>query len=305
MYLSAAAALAAPPGPGPVRLPLRVRGITARRFGPGRRFTRAGQVPWLEHYFADLSEIYGVGLRPGFLDSTTRNSYAEMAAGTVLALGPFDGPVDLLATAHAVEDSDMERSPTGYVCELLPGDPLPVGVSDQGSAAPFTALRLSSAYVRPGGLGRAVLIALDQSSRPYPAPVPPEREVTADCAVGLWLEADEEADTRLAQWTDVPPESVAELLAGALAPDPAPDVLLAGAGVEPARDLPGRPEGPGRLVTTGRGLPCTGVWENLAGLEPAPGGEPLRVTLVEYEPALGLLCLCSVTLYPRAEEAGR
>ncbi|NGO83078.1 hypothetical protein [Streptomyces sp. 196(2019)] len=301
MYLSAAATLAAPPGPGPVRLPLRVRAITARRFGPGRRFVR-GPVPWLEQYFADLAGIHGVGLRPGFLETATRNSYAEMAAETALALGPLDGPVGLLATAHAVEDSDMERSPTGHVCELLPGDPLPLGVSDQGSAAPFTALRLTSAYVRPGGLDRGVLIALDQSSRPYTAPVPPEREVTADCAVGLWLTADEDADTRLAQWTGVRPEAVAGLLAGALAAEPAPGVLLAGAGLDPGRDLPGRTEGAGRLITTGRGLPCTGVWENLARLQPAPGEGPLRVTVVAYERALGHLSLCSLTLYPREEE---
>ncbi|MEV6121580.1 hypothetical protein AB0M23_13800 [Streptomyces sp. NPDC052077] len=305
MYLSAAATLAAAPGPGPVRLPLRVRGITARRFGPGRRFVRGGPVPWLEHYFADLSEIHGVGLRPGFLDGTTRNSYAEMAAETAGALGPFGGPVDLLATAHAVEDSDMERSPTGYVCELLPGDPLPVGVSDQGSAAPFTALRLTGEYVRPGGLARGVLIALDQSSRPYTAPVPPERAATADCAVGLLLTADEDADTRLAQWTGVRPGAVAGLLAEALAAEPAPGVLLAGAGVDPGRDLPGAAGGAGRLVTTARGLPCTGVWEELARLVPAPGGAPERVTLVEYERALGHLCLCSVTLRPREEETGR
>ncbi|MEQ4607279.1 hypothetical protein ABMX48_10210 [Streptomyces cavourensis] len=60
-----------------------MRGITARHFGPGRRFV-PGPVPWLEQYFADLSGIYGVGLRPGFLDTTTRNSYAEMAAEAAL-----------------------------------------------------------------------------------------------------------------------------------------------------------------------------------------------------------------------------
>ncbi len=300
MYLSAAATPAAPPGPGPVRLPLRVRGITARRFGPGRRFVR-GPVPWLEQYFADLAGIYDVGLRPGFLETTTRNSYAGMAAETALALGPFDGPVDLLATAHAVEDSDMERSPTGHVCELLPGDPLPLGVSDQGSAAPFTALRLTSAYVRPGGLGRAVLIALDQSSRPYAAPVPPEREVTADCAVGLWLTADEDADTRLAQWTGVRPEAVAGLLSAALAPEPAPGCCSPVRVWTRAGTCPATPRAP----EAGHHRPGTALHRGVGEPGPTPtrpGDGPLRVTVVEYERALGHLCLCSLTLYPREEE---
>ncbi|MGC5344668.1 hypothetical protein ACPXCE_21305 [Streptomyces sp. DT24] len=305
MYLSAAATLAEAPGPGPVRLPLRVRRIEARRFGPGRPFVRQGPVPWLEHYFADLSEIYGVGLRPGFLERTTRNSYAEMAGDVAASLGPFGGPVDLLATAHAVEDSDMECSPTGYVCELLPGDPLPIGVSDQGAAGPFTALRLTGEYARSGGLTHAVLVALDQAGRPYLSPVPPEQSVTGDCAVGLWLTADESADTRLVQWADVRPEAVAGLLAGALAGEPPPGVLLTGAGVDPDRDLAGLTGRPARLVTTGRGLPCTGVWEQLARLVPVLGAGPVRVTLVEYERTLGYLCLCSVTLHPRQEEADR
>ncbi|MGW4892744.1 hypothetical protein ACWEQL_10835 [Kitasatospora sp. NPDC004240] len=212
MYLSAAATPAEAQGPGPVRLPLRVRRIAARRFGPGRPFVQRGPIPWLEHYLADMSELYGVGVRPGFLEHTTRNSFAEMAGEVAPSLGPFGGPVDVVAAAFATADSDMERSPTSYVCELLPGDPLPLGVTDQGAVGPFTALRLAGEYVRASGFETAVLVTLDQSSQPYELPVAPGQEVTADCAVGLGLAADEQADTRLVQWSDVAPERVAGLL---------------------------------------------------------------------------------------------
>jgi hypothetical protein len=211
-------------------------------------------------------------------------------------LPALDTQVDLVVLAYAVPDADPRLSTAHLLNRRCPGDPLAFAVSDQGVAAPFSALATARAYLRTGGFQRALVLILDQGALPYPAVQPvalPER----DSVVALWLErSDAMPLVLLDQRMAVAPERVGAVLAGmtgSLPPDP---VVVLGPGLAGQVGqawLAGVPAARVRVASTAR--LCTSVWWELAdvwadGRGDGPGG----VLVAEYDPALGGVCLLAL-----------
>ncbi|WP_131097150.1 hypothetical protein [Streptomonospora litoralis] len=245
----------------------------------------------------DIAAFAGVALRPDFDPYTALcNSYASMSRAMLDALGPL-GHVDGILVAHSTPELGS-TSPAFALSTALPSARLAFAVSDQGTASPYTALRIAGDLVRGAGLRRVLLVVLEASTLPYDTRPPEETVPVRDSAAAVVLEAGEpgadgpETATTLAQRAGLDPRA----LPGALAREldgildgREPEAIVCGAGLDPEL-IPGHYSG---VHTAAPGRPNTGTWAALAEPEPAAAtGRPL--VLVDFEPLLG--CLSAVAL---------
>lgn len=279
MYQTVAPALSAVRA-GPVReLPLRLETALTLRFGAGQSLADEG----LDRYFGDLVTAYGRDREWAALGGARATSYTSMAAGVLAALAPRVGRLDHIVLAHATPDIDCWTSVGCYLAERAPGGPLVFCVSDQGVAAPFTALRMAGELARDTpAAGRSMVLVLDQRTVPWPVERPelvPER----DTAVALILRpAPPGRGMRLGQHTDVAPEAVPGHLTETLTSTPA--ALIAGPRVPLTAALRARTR------PAPAGGVCTSVWADL----PGSGG----LVVAEYDPELRYLCTATLEAAP-------
>jgi 4-hydroxymandelate oxidase len=234
----------------------------------------------LREFVTDLVAPHGLTpdlspYRPGVPDS-----HAELSTRAMDTVGAAGAPVDLVIIGYTVPDADPRRSPAHLVAQRLPGDPLVFAISDQGTAATFTALSVIQAYRRDAGFQRALLLLLDRGALPYRS-VPTAASPPAAAAVAIRFD-DSGPDrlTGLRQYPDVVPDQVAPLLAGELGAGP---TILAGAVTARYLDLPrGQPI---RVAPAGR--LCTAAWWELIGGSIGESG----ALLVDYDPDLRYLSL--------------
>lgn len=211
------------------------------------------------------------GAPPRGVDGPGR-SFAGMAAALLDRL-PGGGAADLVVLAHVTPDLDPRDSVAGALA--APGR-LVFAVSDQGRLAPFTALRIASAFP---DRTRAVVIAMDQARVPYPDPDLSALDDRADHAVALRPDA---GFGPVRQWSDVGGDRLDDLLAGALAAE-RPDLVIVGPALPP-------PEGRCWRRAPGDRL-GTAVFDALAAELDRSDPGPRRITVVEYEPACAGLAL--------------
>ncbi|MBP2702769.1 hypothetical protein JOL79_03000 [Microbispora sp. RL4-1S] len=271
---------------------MRLHRIESRTFGEGVPFLPESASPLLRSYVDDLTALYGMTAKAGFLRTARRHSYADIAGGMLRELEPLPGPVGLLAVATAVPDSDLLQSPTSFLADAVPGNPLPLGVVDQGVVAPFTALRLIQRFAADGSYGTALLMIMDQRTLPYEPEMPSQARPEADAAVALVL-SDEGAAGGLAvrHRVGVSPDEAAAVLAEELAAGRAGDdvTVVAGRGV-----LGLLPAGLAEVREAAPGLPCTGVWAALADGMPRWRSAGRRVVVCDYDRTLRYLSTCVI-----------
>ncbi|MBR7835540.1 hypothetical protein KDL01_19850 [Actinospica durhamensis] len=234
-------------------------------------------------YHRDLLRPHGLetGLDTAAL-KTPGPSYGEMGRTLLEAAVSPDEPVDLLVLAYAVPDLEPGRATATYLSHLCPGRPMAFAISDQGTAAAFTGLKLIGEYARSGDTRRAVLLILEQPTLPYDPGVPVTLPAAA-AGVALVLEAPEShvrADADADMDTDV---DAAELT-----------LRLTSVSVEPGVAEPEPPRASdGTSVLLGAGFtpdetrPYTGVWWQLLGLLSTRDD----VLLADFEPVSQSVCL--------------
>lgn len=279
MYLAGALAQA-PMGVG--RRPFRISMAASRVAGAGRAYD-----PGLISYFADLAALYGLKHRADYFLRVRRNTFTELVDG---ALGRFDGklgPVDIAVLAHSTPDAEPGW-PACYLAEALPGDPLVMAVSDQGTVAPFSALRIIADYMAFDGMERALLVIADQTTL-MSDEQPPSRAAmpTQDAVVALLLERqDQGGELSTSQFSDIGVDEAVTTVAE-LARSTGPAVLTVGP------DLAGVAELCPAVRVAEPGRPCTGTWDGLG----ASGGLAL---VADYDRALRYLGLCLVEVGGRS-----
>jgi hypothetical protein len=223
--------------------------------------------PTLPGYLADMGRPFGVRLRAE--PFTSGHSHGEMAEPLIEALD--DGrPIDVLVLAERMHDVRPGRATATYLGSRVPGAPLAFAVCDQGSAAPFTALRLLDAYARSGACARALLLVVEQATLHY-EPVTPVRLPDRHTAVALLLEAGPTTTITVRQHVGES-ELDAEL-----------DDLCSGH--------------PDPVVLRGNaGLPLTGLWWELAAGLGNWVAQGKRVVLADHDPTVGLLSVAAIDL---------
>ena len=252
-------------------------------------------------YDRDLLAQFGLTLDQQRMSEGRNISYGELAE---LALGPPGArPVgaDLVILAYALPDLRPDTAIAAHVSYALGGTARCLAISEQGLAAPFTALRIADAYARSGRCREVVLLVLEQTTLPHADPIlslAGAAHPLRDSAAALILSEPgaDHAVLRLRQIGIVQPEG-----------DPAG--WLSGA-VDRARpDRPGRTGRPGLLVAgpwldgdrlgdwrarTGldlhqvpAGSYCTSVWLELGRYLPVWTREHELVVLADRDPRSG------------------
>ncbi|MFC9434469.1 hypothetical protein [Nocardia sp. NPDC057030] len=273
--------------------PLRLAGIEHQVFGDGRPYT-----PVLLSYFADLADQFRQPYYEEYFARATPNSFTEMAAEMLPAATASAEPFDLVVVAHTTPDARPGR-PACFLSHALTGKALAFAVSEQGTAAPFTAIRLAGDYARAGGYGRALVLIVEQSflwngaKTELPAGT---RMPGRDSAVAVVLATDGAlGPVTVRHFADVAAVEVDEVVTAALrdlAASDLPTTMIAGAGVEGELgvDYP--------IQRAAGDLPCTGVWSGFAGGLAQWTSTGQRVVLVDYDPTLRYVSLCTMDVPP-------
>jgi hypothetical protein len=279
----------------------------------------------LSVYLTDLLSPYGLALEPGALEGHG-HSYGEMAEALIKQAVPAGKEeIDLLILVYAIPDIAPGRATTTYLSHVCPGTPMAFAISDQGTAAAFTGLRLIREYARADGLRRALLIVVEQAALPYDPGVPvaiPTGHTGVALVFGELgdlgnfgdldnLSGDQSGDpgqsrsnraAHLGPVTTHPAASAGALLAdsgaafagevGALCAGPSGVTAILGAALaDQATALTGVDEV--RIAPAGQ--PYTGVWWELVGELTGPDAQQARrLVLADYDPGLHYLSLAAI-----------
>ncbi|MEV0911046.1 hypothetical protein [Streptomyces hokutonensis] len=271
---------------------LRVIGAEHRTFGAGStRIDDAGE----RRYLRDQARLGGLVYRPETVENGAGNTFEDMAHEVLDAFAAGPGPVDLLVLSYATPDVRPIALTAALLTPRIQGDPVILGVTDQGRTAPFTMLSLMRSYVRRHGFRRALGMAFDQSFLPYDIPRSGPHHVAGDRAVALLLESAPpagspgECEVRQASGVDPheAPRLLAELAADLMPPRGA--CLLLGPGVGDGWRLPGKPATVRRVP---EGFPCTALLGGLVEQLRAAGPGP--ILLADYDEETGDLSVCRV-----------
>ncbi|MFL6117752.1 MAG: alpha-hydroxy acid oxidase [Catenulispora sp.] len=265
----------------------------------------------LDTYLTDLLQQYDLELAPGAL-APLGQSYGEMAEALIELAVPGGEGVDLLVMAYSIPDITPGRATTTYLSHVCPGGPLAFAVSDQGTAAGFTALRLIREYARTAGLRRALLVVVEQAWLAYdpgvPAVVPAGHTGVAllfgdgvgadssseasDTLAGLGSvrirAGDRVARTGIEEFGDTAGAENQSVILGAVLQSEA-DALSAGTDIA--------------FASAGR--PTTGVWWELVAALEAPAAGSRRVVLADADLELGFLCSATIDIHGRRPEGLR
>jgi hypothetical protein len=174
------------------------------------------------------------------------------------------------------------RATATYLSHLCPGTPLSFAICDQGSAAPFTALRV----IRDSRPRRALLIVVEQATLPYACAATPP--VAHRGVAMLFGDGTGSRVTDLRQHPDVAPTAVAELASL--------QVKELSAGHRRVRLIPGdalATAWPGHPSDSPvpAGQPMTGPWWHIAEALTGPAD---LVLVADYDHELRYLCLAGI-----------
>ena len=230
-----------------------------------------------------MESLYGPFADVAWLAEGTAVSYHDMARVIARRMADELADVDLLITVAASPDCRQFSLPGCVLASLAPGEPLMFGLSEQGIAGPFTALRIAADLIAAGTSRRALVLVMEQRT------VPPDDGVTrpqSDVAVGLLLGGDHGVRLDRPQVTVVGRGSAPAALPAL--PDAGAFVL--GTGIE-------EPATSGAAVTRAEdGHPCAGVWLALARFLRRGGPPGSRVLVADRDPVLPYACTVLLTL---------
>jgi hypothetical protein len=242
-------------------------------------------------YLTDLLRQHGLAIDHAAL-AAGGQSYKEMAEALIGRIVPDGERIDLLVLAYAVPDVIPGRATCVYLSGVCPGTPLAFAVSDQGTAAAFTALRLIRQYAGASDLRRALLIVLEQAWLPYDPATPAALPTGHSGVAVLFGDADQDCPARLESVATHTPTAVSALPA-AISALAAESTRRAGTVIVGSLLAEHAPE-PAGVRRCPAGRPYTGVWWELVGELSQPHTEPRRLVLADYDPESRTLGLAAI-----------
>lgn len=183
---------------------------------------------------------------------------------------------ELAIVTHALPDLAPFTATAPYLTARLGGRATNFALTEQGLAAPFTALRVAAAYQRAGQATEVVIAVLEQTTLPTPYPL----AGLTDSAALLVLRADAGPGPRFAgaQSTDDAGRALAARLDG-----PDADHTLVVLGPHVTDGIPDHPA----VHRAAPGSYCTGVWLELARHWQEWQHTHRRIVLCDTDPRTG------------------
>jgi hypothetical protein len=133
--------------------------------------------------------MYGQASDLSQVDSGWGNPYRAMAESLVAGLGlnadGGDGSVDVVVIAYDGMDCGPWEHLGCRLTEVVAGRPRAFAISGQGTAGPFTAMRIASILVGSRAAGRALVLMLEHRQVPVdPGVATPERDIAVGFVLG-------------------------------------------------------------------------------------------------------------------------
>lgn len=230
-----------------------------------RRTAHPG-LPDLSEYNRDLLSSFGQSMNTTAFEDQPMVTHTDLVQ-QLLAGDPL-GPVtpDLVMVAYALPDVHPFTTTATQLNWLLGNRAASFAVSEQGLAAPFSALRIAAAYCRLGRCDKAVLAVVEQTVLPNHDPIV-ESAKLVDSGVVLLLETGGEAPGLSVHevWTQVQPAECGRRLARlATAARPGDTLLVEGPGARHDKPLHNEPSGGMEAYRHTDPTYCTSVWLALA-----------------------------------------
>jgi hypothetical protein len=204
-------------------------------------------------FFRDLVEPFGLTVDEELLRSGTQISHRDLLDELFRDDVPR-GTAELVIVTHGLPDLLPFAVNAAHV-NLMFGDHADCfAISEQGLAAPFTALRVIAAYQRSGRISRGVLVVLEQTTVPVPEPLIQQNKLIDS---GVLLAFSGSGELGIEAVESCPSAEAGSRIAKLAARDPASTLVVTG---------PDGPDGePGAAVhRAAPGSYCTSVWLELA-----------------------------------------
>ncbi|MFF2328577.1 MULTISPECIES: hypothetical protein [unclassified Streptomyces] len=239
----------------------------------------------------DLWELYGFSWDDSYLEGG-RVSFLDMVKAMADHLGPLAENLDVAVLANSTTDAETTFA-LPYLEQAAGGIGTVFGVSDQGSAAPFTSLRLLTSTLSQGSSGRGLVLVMDQTALLAGPPVPPDLRPERDTAVALLLERDGTlgAPDIRQHVTKSAGDVVDRFREAAENTDGQSVIVICRAHVAPYWAKTGVKET--EMLVAPEGQPCTALWSTLADYyeQRLPGGDQ-HILLADYDERLGYVSSC-------------
>lgn len=253
--------------------------------------------PAYRTYLTDMVRPFGLALHTEALSEGRGQSYGDMADALIAEVTTEDQLTDLLVMAFAVPDVTPWRCTAAHLSHTCPGNPMAFAVSDCGTTAAFTGLRLIRAQAVGPSSPRALLIITEQAAINHELPIPASLPARHAAVALRCDQAGPGLVSSVRLRSGVTSSEAAGLLASGLAELAAEhdDVtVIAGTQLAPTALSAALPVG-AEVIVAPAGQPCTGVWWEVAGRLSGwaeRGGR--RVLVADYDPLPGSFCLAVI-----------
>jgi hypothetical protein len=231
-------------------------------------------------YQRDLLAPFGVEFREDLLESGSNISFVELAERALHGAPAGVPHPDTVIVTYGLPDCQPLKTVSSHLDYLFGGGCRSFAVSEQGLGAPFTALRIASAYAASGRCERLALFVLEQTTFPYADPLGPGAPL-ADCGVLLVFDFGGRWEISGLAWSDGGLDGLLKAVAGESLAGSV--LLVAGPGTEPV--LAGRPGWPVHRVAAGSY--CPSVWLDLARHHEDWAREHEAIILADTDPRTG------------------
>ncbi|MFE7551886.1 hypothetical protein [Streptomyces gardneri] len=145
-------------------------------------------------YFRDLLTPFGEKPDEELLNRGAHVQHRDLVDLLVADEGVGRSRPELLVVTHALPDVVPFTAVAPHMTDRLGGRAANFAIAQQGLAAPFTALRIASAYHRAGRAAEVVIAVLEQTTLPTPFPLVQDTPLI-DSAAALVLGAEAGAGT--------------------------------------------------------------------------------------------------------------
>lgn len=230
----------------------------------------------------------------GWYERSPAVTYHDMAEVVSRSLGPDAlAGVDLIVTVAGTPDCRHDSLPAVVLAARVNDDALVVGVTEQGAAGAYTALRIARSHLAAGSRRRALVVIMENSTLPpgYRRADRPRQ----DSAVALLLGTQPGpgpllGPIRISVTGRGEPPAPPDWLTSAGTPRPGARTLIAGKGLREIAPAPGID-----MVPATAGHPVTGAWLALADHLEGAAQRSRDILVADHDRDLPYLCSLTLT----------